>query len=287
MIKKILVPGFNASCSPKALKLGLDVAKQFGGAIECLHVHPNARELTRYTASLDVESAMFSSQIWEALVAGDKTCAKRSRQVFDAFCDREHLNVASSVQASWQEVDGNNRDQTIAAGRYSDLVVFARPPLPEDLTTNGVGDVLVECGRPLLLAPSDGCTNPLSTVVVAWKESAATVHAVTAAMPLLAKAQKIHVLGVAEGDEDERPILASAERFAEFLRGHGLSPQAGHVRAKDRNACDVLLEAANERLHAGLLVMGGYGHSRAREFIFGGFTRRVLHSAPLPVFLCH
>jgi nucleotide-binding universal stress UspA family protein len=55
----------------------------------------------------------------------------------------------------------------------------------------------------------------------------------------------------------------------------------------DRSACDVLLEAATLELHAGLLVMGGYSHSRAREFIFGGFTRSVLHNAQLPVFVCH
>jgi nucleotide-binding universal stress UspA family protein len=48
-----------------------------------------------------------------------------------------------------------------------------------------------------------------------------------------------------------------------------------------------VLEAATEKLHAGLLVMGGYGHSRARELLLGGFTRHVLRDAPLPVFLCH
>ena len=82
-------------------------------------------------------------------------------------------------------------------------------------------------------------------------------------------------------------VATLEQRLATYLRSHGLKPQTGHVRAGDRNAAEVLLEAADQKLKAGVLVMGGYGHSRTREFVFGGFTRRVLHSAPLPVFMCH
>jgi nucleotide-binding universal stress UspA family protein len=66
-----------------------------------------------------------------------------------------------------------------------------------------------------------------------------------------------------------------------------MKPQVGKLFVDRRDPCEVLLEAAERKLHAGLLVMGAYGHSRAREFIFGGFTRTVLHDAPLPVLLCH
>lgn len=292
MIKTILVPALNSLLSPQALELSLQTAKLFNGHIECLHIHPDARELSHYTSSLDIESSMFSGKIWEAMIEGDKKCAKRSRKVFDDFCAREQLMGCGEtgdhgqVTISWTEVDGNARVQTATRAFYNDVVVFARPALPDDLTTTGASDILVDSGRPLLLAPSEPCANPLSNVVIAWKDTAASARAVAAAMPLLAKAQKIDIIGVAEGDDDGQPILASAERLANHLRWHGLKPQAGRVFAGERNGCDVLLEAAG-RVHAGLLVMGGYGHSRAREFIFGGFTRRVMHSASLPVFLSH
>ena len=291
-IKTILVPALNSILSPQALELGLKAAKLFDSQIECVHIHPDARELARYTASLDVESAAFSSQIWEAMVEGDKTCARRSRKIFDAFFNREGLGGApsqgaSAVSISWHEVDGNGLDQTVQRALYSDLVVFGRPALPDDLTSGGISDVLVDGGRPLLLAPSQPCANPLSNVVIAWKETAPSARAVAAAMPLLAKAQKIDILGVVEGRDDHQPALDAAERLAESLRRHGLRPQAGHVMAGERNACEALLDAAVNKLHAGVLVMGGYGHSRAREFVFGGFTRHVLHGAPLPVFLSH
>ena len=287
MIKTILVPALNSVLSPQALASSLKVAKLFASQIECLHVHPDARELARYTTSLDVESSAFSGQMWEAMVEGDKTCAKRSRKVFDDFSAGLASGNAGGVTTTWREVEGNSLDQTTRRALYNDLVVFGRPALPDDLSTSDVADVLVESGRPLLLAPSQACANPLSNVVIAWKETAASARAVAAAMPLLAKAQNIDILGVVEGREDHQPVLDAAERLAESLRRHGLRPQAGHVMAGERNGCEVLLEAAADKLHGGLLVMGGYGHSRAREFVFGGFTRRVLHSAPLPVLLSH
>jgi nucleotide-binding universal stress UspA family protein len=293
MIKTILVPTLDAIVSPQALDLSLQMARLFNGHIECLHVHPDARELARYTSSLNIESSTFSGKIWEAMVDGDKKCTKGSRRAFDDFCSREHLICCGEtnehwqqVTMSWREVDGNARAETTLRAFYNDLVVFARPALPDDLTTTGISDILVDGGRPLLLAPSRPCINPLSNIVIAWKDTAPSVRAVAAAMPLLAKAKKVDILGIAEGDQDGQPILESAEQLAEHLRWHGLKPQTGHVFAGDRNACDVLLESA-DKLRAGLLVMGGYGHSRAHEFIFGGFTRRILHSAPLPIFLSH
>src|SRR5512135_3720637 len=119
MIKTILVPGLNAICSRSALETALQAARLFDGHITGLHVHPDARELARYTASLDSDSGMFSSQIWEAMVEGDKSVAARSRKIFDAFCAQEKLATASKpgaqgISVEWKELSGNNRDQMIA-----------------------------------------------------------------------------------------------------------------------------------------------------------------------------
>lgn len=284
MFKSVLVPSLTSVCNAPAMALAARVAAPAKGEVAFLHVHPDARELARYTSSLDLESATFSSQIWDAMVEGDKACAARSRAIFDAFRAGGGLGDAT---AAFREAQGNNRDTTIDEARYYDLIVMGRPAEPDDMTTDGTADVLVESGRPLLLAPSAPNANPLSTVVIAWKPSAASARAVAAAMPLLAAATAIHILGVAEEPGDEADVLASAEKLATYLRKRGLKPQAGQVRAGARNAAEVLLDAADQTLKAGVLVMGGYGHSRAREFLFGGFTRHVLQKAPLPVFIGH
>jgi nucleotide-binding universal stress UspA family protein len=287
MFKTILVPGLNAVSTPKAMGMALTVARLFDGHIEQLHVHPDAAEMARYTASLDVESGVFAGEIWEALERADKARTALSREDFSHFTSKEKIASVGAVTAAWHEVSGNELEETIHQAFYNDLVVFSRPEAPTTLSTIGVGDVLVGCGRPLLLAPTKTCDNPITTVVIAWKDSATSARAVTAAMPLLAKADKIVVLGAVEDGADPQSVIDSTERLAAHLRYHGLKPQAGHIKVEKRDACEAILDSAMNKLHAGLLVMGGYGHSRARELMFGGFTRHVMREAPLPVFLCH
>ena len=286
MFRKILVPALNASVDPRALKLATDTARLFDGQVDCLFVHPDAAEISRSLAPMGPETAMFSGQLAETILDADKKCAARTRQLFDAFCTRERLDHTGPVTANFCEASGNATDETVRQAYYHDLLVLGRPS-GEDLTLTGAIDVLVGCGRPVLLAPNAPLPAKLANVVIAWKESAQAARAVAQAMPLLAKAAKIDVLSVAENAKDGDRALHSAEMLAEYLRGHGLQPQAGHLVAGDRSAAEVLLEAATEKLHASLLVMGGYQHSRAREYLYGGMTRRVLHDARVPVFLAH
>jgi nucleotide-binding universal stress UspA family protein len=69
------------------------------------------------------------------------------------------------------------------------------------------------------------------------------------------------------------------------VRRHGFHAEVEQISTDDQDPADALLGRIEGR--AGLLVMGGYGHSRFREWVFGGFTRRVLTEAPLPVLMMH
>jgi nucleotide-binding universal stress UspA family protein len=101
-------------------------------------------------------------------------------------------------------------------------------------------------------------------------------------MPFLSKANRIATLLLKEGlqqpAEDE-------PRIATSLRWHGFQVSVRPLRRGPEGAPQTLLGAASEE--AQLLVMGGYGHSRLRERIFGGFTRHVLSGAPLPMLMMH
>jgi len=107
-------------------------------------------------------------------------------------------------------------------------------------------------------------------------------RAVTAALPYLSPAKQIVVLMVAE---EERTPQEEADRLMAGLLWHGVPVSVRHLRPEAHSAPDTLLSAAGE--HAALLVMGGYGRSRLREWIFGGFTRRVLRGAEVPVLMAH
>ena len=119
-------------------------------------------------------------------------------------------------------------------------------------------------------------------MVIAWKAAPEAARAVTAAMPFLAIAKQIQILTVAEeqGVSDEE-----AARLVTNLRRHGLQASARHLQPDPRGAADTLLTAAGEQ--AALVVMGAYGHSRLREWIFGGFTQHVLRGAEVPVLMMH
>ena len=103
-------------------------------------------------------------------------------------------------------------------------------------------------------------------------------------MPFLAKSKNIIILTVGE---NERVGEESSAKLVAALTWHGLKVSARHLQPGDGSAANTLLTAAS-RMGVGLLVMGGYGHSRFREFMFGGFTEQALRGVlDLPVLMMH
>jgi len=106
---------------------------------------------------------------------------------------------------------------------------------------------------------------------------------VRAAMPFLRAAGQVNVFIVPEsGDDSDKSHL----RLVRMLRWHNPNISINALTTGDRPPVALLLDAA-AKANCGLLVMGGYGHTRLREAVFGGFTRAVLEAAPLPVLMAH
>ena len=121
---------------------------------------------------------------------------------------------------------------------------------------------------------------PGDNIVIAWKPTREAARAVADAAPLLATAKRVTVLAVGSKDRS-----ASADLTA-YLARHGVKAEARNVDAQDEDAEVVIAEEAR-KLGADLVVMGGYGHSRIGEFIFGGVTRGLVHTSQTPLFLSH
>ena len=102
-------------------------------------------------------------------------------------------------------------------------------------------------------------------------------------MPFLEAAERVLIVTVNEGGAAHEE---ASERLARALRWHNPAVSVRDVVQSGRDAVEVLLQTAREE-QAGLLVMGGYGHSRLRETVFGGFTQRILKAADLPVLMAH
>jgi nucleotide-binding universal stress UspA family protein len=171
---------------------------------------------------------------------------------------------------------------------YADLLIFgqhdpsdsASGDIPPDL----VPSVLAASGRPALVIPYADTVSTLGQdALIAWKPTRESAHAVSAAMPLLKDARRIHLT---VSDEDGVP-LGAGDALEEFLRRHGVAaPIRRHVAVPSDNAGDGLLSLAAD-VGADLLVMGCYGHGRARELVLGGASRTVLKSMTVPVLMAH
>lgn len=143
--------------------------------------------------------------------------------------------------------------------------------------------VIFGAGRPTVLLPELSAVGALDHVAVAWDGSRVAARAAADAFPLLARATRVSVLSVV----DDKPASRdAAERFAGGLVRRGVEAVAVPLRGQGAPIAGTLQQAALER-GAGLLVMGGYGHSRLRDFVLGGATKGVLDNLLMPVLLSH
>ena len=170
--------------------------------------------------------------------------------------------------------------------RSTDLVVIGQddPDRPEPMREAMIETALFEGTAPLLLVPyiSRGAIT-LDRVMIAWDGSRTAARAVQAALPLLALARKISVVMIEKAGSN--PGQPGAE-LATWLARHGLDVELTQIEAPDISVADALLDHAADKSFD-LLVMGGYGHSRVREFLLGGATRGILATMTLPVLMAH
>jgi nucleotide-binding universal stress UspA family protein len=290
MLKSIFVPLQGLPCDVEALTTAYHIARRFNAHLDCLHVRPDPRLLViGTTAGMEtgLGTGVFPADIWNTLVEADQRRLKAARAHFADACKKFSVSKDSpGVSASFRDIEGDPvRDLTTNA-RYCDLVVLASHSLIAETAWDARGDLIIGCGRPILLVPAKAGLESLSTIVMAWKDTAEAARAVTAAMPLLSKATNVIVLCAREGSAKVEDALRSAERLATVLRRHGLAAHAEHVPAQHKSVPEAIIDRA-QALSADLLVMGAYGHSRVREFVFGGFTKHVLGESRLPALIVH
>jgi nucleotide-binding universal stress UspA family protein len=151
----------------------------------------------------------------------------------------------------------------------------------DDLMIEGA---LFESGRPLVVVPyiqRRGLT--LERVLACWDGSRTAARAIGDAMPFLERAKAVDIVSVAEERKSEE--MTGANMSAHLAR-HGVPASIKRMAKGDIGIEDVLLSYAADS-GADFMVMGGYGHSRLREFILGGVTRGILASMTVPVLMSH
>ena len=192
--------------------------------------------------------------------------------------------------ATWGEASGAPLIPAFAEQAFcADLLVLGQRD-PDDpgawsVPADFVESVLVASGRPGLVVPYGGWTGPIgSNVAIAWKPSPEAARAVTAALPLLRAASQVHIL--IWGEETEAQVQGGGLSLEGYLGLHGVRCTSHRGGPEPEALGEIMLSRVFD-LGADLLVMGCYGHSRAREWVLGGASRTILSSMTLPVLMAH
>ena len=290
MIKSILIPASGNEADTATFAAAFDVARMFAAHIDALHVRLDPIEVA-VAATTDVGGGGVLMQgLIDDLERDADARETRAKRLFTEFCARERLplmearaEAGGKPSAQWHVEIGQEPRWMSTYGITADLIVCSRGiPGDDAVARSTLEALLLETGRPLLIpsaaAPSVAMAD---RVAIAWKPTQQAARAVVAAMPFLARAKEVVVMTIEE-EEGRRDEVA---RLLHNLAWHGLKAVAQRVKSGTRDAAETLLAAAADQ--AGLLVMGGYGHSRLREWVFGGFTQQVLVDAPVPVLMAH
>ena len=136
-----------------------------------------------------------------------------------------------------------------------------------------VGDLIMRVGRPVLIAPLATDALDLDRVVVGWKDAREARRAVVDALPFLKEAARVSIVEIV----DESNMVEARQRLEDvvaWLRRHGVAAESFAMPATGEDATQLNAVAAEQQ--ADLIVAGAYGHSRLREWAFGGVTRDIL-----------
>lgn len=213
----------------------------------------------------------------------------RNEQPNAALVNFDAIASGSGVNSYERRVGGDEPDGGIAAqAGYCDLVVISQPDPadPRDLAADLPQIVMLNCARPVLIIPYAGHFEQIGKhVLVAWDGSLAASRAISSALPLLQRAGKVTV---ALFNRKSRSAAAGGHPgsdIALYLARHGVKVEVSPQHT-DFDIGNALLSMAAD-IDSDMIVMGGYGHTRLREFMAGGVTDTVLKTMTVPVFMVH
>jgi len=274
MIKDVMVRLDGTAADDVRLGAAKNVADVFDGQLIGLfinvlpHVVPD--EGITVVDSVDL--------ITHAREAGDKVEARLN----------EHLSqIRKRFELRRFDVFGDiMADVAAREARSADAYVAIRPNGGDMEPASVVEGVLFGSGRHLLLVPQQTPeTRNFDHIIIAWNGSRESARALAEAMPYLHRAKDVSVVCVVEDRDIEQEALLGEDAVL-HLAHHGINAALRHVPLEDSDVAQTLIGQA-QRHHADLIVLGGYGHSRVREWLLGGVTHTLMHKSPVPLLLAH
>jgi nucleotide-binding universal stress UspA family protein len=288
-MKSFLIPIGGSDTDGPLFETALAAARPFSSHLNFLHVHVGPGQAAANTPHTAFAMGPALSNALRDLDAKAHTRSALAAQHFRDFCARSMVEICDApdrtkgVTASWQEEDGHALKRILFRARHNDLVIVGRAKTANGLPADFLEQLLVGCGRPVLIAGSAPTPTPTGTVMLCWKETAEAARAVNAAMPFLIHAEHVVIVSVAENGEDLAEALSDVARQ---LAWNGVRSEIRTIVANGAGTPGLLSSAARD-CGADLVVLGAYGRSRMREILFGSCTQSVINNAETSVLLMH
>jgi len=286
-IKIILVPIGGSEESMNALKRAFVIADRFGAHIKGLHVMGRISDAVSFEFHLPANLRGSVQQSAEQLALAR---ADEARAGFEAACRQANVTLSDTPiqtegpSASWHQEFGHVEDVLVRHARLSDLITVPRPVIHDGSSRRSpvgraVEAMLCGTGRPVLIEPPMARTEQCERVAIGWNESTEASRAIAMTWPWLVNMSAITILSSKKRE-------AGANALAEHLSWHRIPANIIFLDGKGDSVGQAMLNACSEA-EAGLLVVGGFSHARARELLFGGVTRHLLTHANIPTIMVH
>jgi nucleotide-binding universal stress UspA family protein len=215
----------------------------------------------------------------ELLVSARASALAAKKRIQDRVTRLDALTELRSVEAVRTLADSAIGEQSL----HADITIMEVPD--SEISHAAFQGALFKSGRPVLLVPSKWRGETLGeNVVIGWKPTREAARAIADAMPFLTGAKKVTVLTVDAAPDGYGQ--GPGRDIATHLAREGVRVEVRNLDSMGRLAETALLEEARA-VGADLLVMGGYGHGRLTEFVFGGVTRALSRTSPIPVLISH
>ena len=257
------------------LELAGELAEQFGAA------------------AIGIAAAQFSplyftdGEMAQRLIEQGEAAIRRRLAELEAEF-RQALRKRTCKSVEWRGALDFPTRHVVREARSADIIVTGghSPALSDAFTLASAKDLVMQAGRPVLLAPDGATWLDLHRVLVAWKDTPGARRALSDALPLLLRAKNVVIVEIPEG-HDERPAAeANVADVAAFLSRHGIVETTRVAETRGR-VVTAELDAIAQDLAAGLIVAGAYGHSRFRELVLGGVTEHLVTQSNRCVLLSH
>jgi len=274
--------------SYKTILVHLDPGRRCATRVEaatCLAVQHEAHLVGLYVQTPFVLPGYLVQAGPELIETQRKAAAEEMARAETTF--KQRLSTLSFKNATWRATTDFPVDAVAKQARYADLVVIGQGDLSDDSGTpmDFPPRLVLTAGRPVLILPYTGSFLTIGThILIAWNGSREAARAVTDAIPLFRRAQKLTLMAIQP--KHGGPYNISLDEIGLFLQNHGLHFERTEAPVSDIDVGNELLSRAAD-LSADLIVMGGYGHSRLREWVLGGATRSLLDSMTVPVLMSH